>query len=72
LDITYTCASSGTTGFPSLLSRVTSVSTGDAEGSEGCGSGVFRAEEVDGAADKASGNTATVNLETLVEVFLDI
>lgn len=38
-----------------MLSEVSSVSTSDAEGPGGCGSGVFIAEEVDGVGDERSG-----------------
>jgi hypothetical protein len=65
-------ASSGTSGFPSLFSRVSSVSARDAEGSEHCRSGVLRAAVVDEAEDEVSENTATVNLETLVQASWDI
>ena len=35
-------------------------------------SGVFVAEEVDGVGDKGSGDTALVDIETLLEASLDI
>jgi hypothetical protein len=35
-------------------------------------SGVFIAEEVDGAGDKGSGDTTTVDVQTLLEVFLNM
>jgi hypothetical protein len=34
--------------------------------------GVFIAEEVDGVGDEVSGNTTTVDVQTLLEAFLDM
>jgi hypothetical protein len=62
-------AGSGASGFLSVVSEVPVVSTRDAEGPEDCGSDVFIAEGVDGIGDKGSGDTTTVNVETLFDAF---
>jgi hypothetical protein len=46
-----------------------SISTRQAEGPGECGSGVFRAEEVDGVGDKGLGDSTVVDAETHLEVF---
>jgi hypothetical protein len=71
LDIT-SAAQSGVSGsFSIYFSGVSSVSTRDAEGPWDCGRGVFIAEEVHGVGDMESGDTTMVDVETLLEAFLE-
>jgi hypothetical protein len=56
--------------FCFCFSGVSSVFPRDAAEPGECGSGVFVTEEVRGAGDKASGDTARVCVETLLEAFL--
>jgi hypothetical protein len=61
----------GVSGSLSILFGVFSVFTRGAEGPEGCGSGVFVDEEVDGTGDKGSGDTIIVDLKTVYEAFVE-
>jgi hypothetical protein len=61
--------SSGAPWSRSVFSAVSLVCTRDAEGAEDCRSGLFIAEELDAVADEGSGDTITINVETLFEAF---
>jgi hypothetical protein len=72
LDILLQLLVEGCQGPFLCFSGVSSFSTRDAEGLGNCGSGVFIAEEADGVGDKGSGNTTMVDIETLLEAFLNM
>ena len=55
---------------PSVFSGVYSDSTRNA-GPGDCGSGVFTGEEIDGVGDTGSRDTTTVDVQTLLKVFLE-
>jgi hypothetical protein len=54
-----------------VFSGVCSLFKRDAKGPGDCWSGVVIVEEVDGVGDKGSGDTTIVNLETVLEAFLE-
>jgi hypothetical protein len=56
--ISPSAAGSGASGFFSVLSGVSSVSTMDAEGQGCCRSGIFVGKEVDRSGDKGSEDTS--------------
>lgn len=56
--ISPSAACSGPSGFSSVLSGVSSISTMDAEGPGYCRSGIFVGEEVDRSGDKGSEDTS--------------
>jgi hypothetical protein len=49
-----------------------SIPIRDDEGPGNCGSGVFTAQEVDGAEAEGSGDTTIVNTDTIGELFPDL
>jgi hypothetical protein len=55
-----------------VFSRVTSVSTRNAEGPRDCGSGVFTAEQDNGAGGKGSGDNIAIDVETCLEVLMEV
>ena len=59
----------GSSGFSSVFSEISLVSTGDAKRPGDCQLEVFVAEEVDGVGNKGSGDTIMVDIETLLNAF---
>ena len=55
-----------------MFSRVTSVSTRNAEGPRDCGSGVFTAEQDDGAGGMGSRDATTIDMEICLEASLEV
>ena len=61
----------GKLGSYSVFCGDSLVYTWYAEGAGCCGSGAFLAKEVDGVGYKGSGDTTRVNVETVLEAFLE-
>jgi hypothetical protein len=55
-----------------MFSRVTSVSTRNAEGPRDCGSGVFTAEQDNRAGGEGSRDAITIDVETSLEVLMEV
>jgi len=69
LDISFSCWLRGIRVPFCVLWKSLQFLTGQAEGPEECGSGVFTAEEVDGVRDMTLGDSTMVDAETLLVVF---
>lgn len=71
MSISFSCFFRGIR-VPFIVLSVTSVSTRNAEEPRDCGSGVFKAEQDNGAGGKGSGDAITIDVKTCLEVFMEV